>query len=318
MTAASRVQPDQYFTPQEWQGLSAKSSWRGLALVVHCWISIGVAMWCGWRWPSCVPLMVLFIGNRQLGLFILMHDAAHGLLHPNRKLNDWVARCFCGNELDAYRPYHLQHHRYVQQSEDPDLVLSAPFPISRASLLRKITRDLTGQTFFKQRLDGLVQRLRERTAAQRLEPAQSAWRIVGRELFRQRVFLLSNGIGLAVFGVAGVAWVWLLMWLLPMATWLPLVSRLRNISEHALIAQNGTNPLRHARTTHANWVERLLIAPYWVNFHCEHHMFTQVACWNLPKAHRLLASKGVTQDMQLQSGYLSMLRQAAPLTGAVV
>ena len=76
------------------------------------------------------------------------------------------------------------------------------------------------------------------------------------------------------------------MWLLPMATWLPLVSRLRNIAEHALVEQNGTDPLRHARTTHANLLERLFIAPYWVNYHCEHHMFTQIPCWNLAQAHR--------------------------------
>src|SRR5690606_24792836 len=54
--------------------------------------------------------------------------------------------------LDAYRPYHLTHHKYAQQAEDPDLVLSAPFPVTRASLRRKIVRDLTGQTFFKQRI----------------------------------------------------------------------------------------------------------------------------------------------------------------------
>ena len=57
-----------------------------------------------------------------------------------------------GASLVAYRPYHLAHHKYAQQAEDPDLVLSAPFPVTRASLRRKILRDLTGQTFFKQRV----------------------------------------------------------------------------------------------------------------------------------------------------------------------
>ena len=103
------------------------------------------------------------------------------------------------------------------------------------------------------------------------------------------------------------------MWLLPMMTWLPLITRLRNISEHALVAKNEPDPLRHARTTHANLLERVLIAPYWVNYHCEHHMFTQIACWKLPRAHRILHRNNVTARMELQPGYWAMLRLASAI-----
>jgi fatty acid desaturase len=302
MSAAARVKPEQFFAAQEWAVLSARSSWRGLALVLHCWLVIGTAIVIGATWTPMVPLMVVVIGNRQLGLLILMHDAAHGLLHPNRAINDWVARWFCGSELDAYRPYHLQHHRYVQQSEDPDLVLSAPFPVTASSLRRKIIRDLTGQTFFKQRFGPVIGRIRVR------KPGEAVWPLVADEVKRQRVFLSLNAGGFALFAAAGLGWAWLLMWLLPMATWLPLVTRLRNIAEHALIAQNGTDPLRHARTTRANLLERFCIAPYWVNYHCEHHMFTQIPCWNLPAAHRALVEKGVAERMEVQPGYATVLR----------
>ena len=305
VSAAARVKPDDFFTPDEWRVLSGRSSWKGLALVAHCWLAIGVAMGLGVMWPVLLPLAMIVVGNRQLGLFILMHDAAHGALHTNRRINDWVGTWFCGAELAAYRAYHLQHHRFVQQSEDPDLVLSAPFPVTRSSLRRKILRDLSGQTFYKQRLGPLVRKLRER------DRRTAVWSLLAAEAQRQRVFLLGNALGLAVFCALGLWWAWLLMWLLPMATWLPLVTRLRNISEHALVAQNEPDPLRHARTTHANWFERMLVAPYWVNYHCEHHMFTQIACWNLPLAHRLLERRGVTQRMELQPGYLQLLRRAS-------
>ena len=310
--AAARVRPETFFSTVEWAALSAKSRWRGLLLVAHCWAVIGVAMGVGIVWPLTIPLVVMVIGNRQLGLFILMHEAAHGLLHPSRSVNDTVARWLCGHELGVYRPYHLQHHRFVQQTDDPDLALSAPFPISPASLRRKIIRDLTGQTFFKQRFGALHQRLKARA------PGQSAWSLVRAEAQTQRVFLGANAAGLAVFSVAGLGWAWLLMWLLPMATWLPLVSRLRNIAEHALMVQNSVDPLRHARTTHASPLERVLIAPYWVNYHGEHHMFTQVPCWNLPAAHRLLAARGVTDRMEVQSGYARVLQLATTLANAVV
>ena len=305
MSPAARVKPEEFFTPDEWLLLSSRSSFNGLALLAHCWLVIGLAVAIGVSWPVTIPLMVMVIGTRQLGLFILMHDAAHGLLHPSRRMNDAAAKWFGGAELDVYRPYHLQHHRFVQQTADPDLVLSAPFPITPASLKRKIWRDISGQTFVKQRFGPLAEKLKRRASN------QAAWPLVLQELKAQRVFFITNGLGLIVFTVAGVWWAWLALWLLPMACWLPLVTRLRNIAEHALVAENNADPLRHARTTHASFLERAFIAPYWVNYHAEHHLFTQIPCWNLPKAHRILASKGVTQRMEVQPSYRAVLRLAA-------
>ena len=317
MTAASRVKPEEFFSPQEWAALSARSAWKGLALVAHCWLVIGAAIGMGVLWPITIPLAVMLVGNRQLGLFILMHDAAHGALHPNRRLNDWVGKWLCGSDLHAYRSYHLQHHRFVQQTEDPDLILSAPFPVTRASLRRKMMRDITGQTFYKQRFGGLITQVKAELKAR--DKDATAWPIVWAQARQQRHFLIGNTIGFALFCAAGLGWAWLLMWLLPMATWLPVITRLRNIAEHALVAQNGSDPLRHARTTHASLLERLVIAPYWVNYHSEHHMFTQIACWNLPLAHRILKRKGVTARMELQPGYLAVLKlasSAAPAAAA--
>ena len=125
-------------------------------------------------------------------------------------------------------------------------------------------------------------------------------------------FIVGNALGFAVFAVAGLGWTWLLLWLLPMATWLPLVTRIRNIAEHALVGRDQPDPLRQARTTHAGVVERALLAPYWVNYHLEHHLFTQLPCWKLPKAHALLRQRGVTARMEVQPGYATVLRLAAP------
>ena len=304
MAAAPRARPDDFFSPDDWRMLSARSSWRGLWLVVHCWGVIGLAMVAGALWPLTIPLGVLVVGARQLGLFILMHDAAHGLLHPNRRVNDRLAQWFCSSSLHDYRPYHLQHHRYVQQAEDPDLPLSAPFPISRVSLRRKLLRDLSGQTFFKQRLSPLWNSVRARRAAGApLEPQSQ-------ELVRGQRFLIGNTLGFVVFAVAGHGGLWLVLWLLPMASWLPLISRVRNIAEHALVGQGQADPLRQARTTRAGWPARALLAPYWVNFHSEHHLFTQLPCWQLPRAHALLQRQGTTARMEIEPGYAAVLQRA--------
>ena len=55
----------------------------------------------------------------------------------NKAINEFVGQWLCavpvGADLASYRSYHLQHHQFTQQPEDPDLSLSAPFPISKDS-----------------------------------------------------------------------------------------------------------------------------------------------------------------------------------------
>ena len=305
MAVAPRAKPHNFFTTAEWAMLSARSQWRGIWLVAHCWAVIGVAMALAARWPATLPLVVMVVGTRQLGLFILMHDAAHAVLHRDRSVNDWVGYWFCSSALYAYRTYHLQHHRYVQQTEDPDLVLSAPFPITRLSLLRKVVRDLTGQTFLKQRFGPLLQSVRGEASG------RSKLTTLGAELSKNRRFFIGNSLGFCAFAAFDYGWLWLGAWLLPMATWLQMVSRFRNIAEHALIAQNEADPRRQARTTRANAIERAMLAPYWVNYHCEHHMFTSVPCWKLPLAHELLHRQRQLPHMEIASGYVALLARAS-------
>ena len=280
-------------------------------LVAHAWAVIAAAVAVGVLWPILIPLCVMVIGTRQLGLAILMHEAAHGALHPNLKVNDALGHWLCavpvGASLAAYRPYHLSHHRLAQQAEDPDLVLSAPFPVSPASLRRKIIRDLTGQTFFKQRVLLPIALMRSGPDT-RSEPAHDYEAVVtGRSVLP---FLGVNLALVIVLSLAGVWWAYFVLWLLPMATWFPMVTRIRNIAEHACVEGSATDPWRAARTTRASWWERAFIAPYWVNFHAEHHLFMHVPCWNLLRLHRAIAKTPKAPGMELAPNYVSVLRIA--------
>ena len=307
MAVAARVNPKDYFTAEEWARLTPRSSWKGLALVAHCWAMIFAAGAMAAVWPITIPLAIMIIGARQLGLGILMHDAAHGALHPNLKVNDWVGEWLCSPAVERYRKYHLAHHKFAQQSEDPDLVLSAPFPITRTSMRRKIVRDLTGQTWFKQRFGDFQKKLGARKAGEPVAP------IVWAEIVKQRRWLLVNAAVILATSLAGYWWAWFLLWLLPRATWQMMITRFRNIAEHALVAKNEPDPLRHARTTRAGLIERALLAPYYVNYHGEHHLFMHAPCYRLPRINRMLRAKGVTQRMETQPNYLAMLRRAAPV-----
>jgi fatty acid desaturase len=311
MPAVARIDPKTIFTAEEWRHLTSRSSWRGMWLVAHAWgtIAAGIALVTLWPNPLTWLIAVMIVGTRQLGLAILMHEAAHGGLHANRTINEFVGQWLCavpvGADLSSYRAYHLQHHKFTQQPEDPDLALSAPFPISKVSYRRKAIRDLTGQTFVKQRLPLLLALFRP--AETDADVSHESFVSAGRE--KTLRFLVVNAVLFALFWLAGAGIWYFGVWLVAMATWLSLVTRIRNIAEHACTT-TGEDPFSHARTTLANPVERLFIAPYWVNYHAEHHLFMYLPCYRLPDAHRMLIDKGLIKRMDVRPGYLDVMRLA--------
>ena len=133
-------------------------------------------------------------------------------------------------------------------------------------------------------------------------------RVADRPVLR---FWIINLIAISVLTVFGYWWAWPALWVVPLATWFPLVTRLRNIAEHAMV-DTTDDPFTHARTTLANPIERLLIAPFWVHFHAEHHLFMYLPCYNLAAAHRLLMQKGFRDRMRIAKSYGEVLAKAAP------
>ena len=309
MASLKRVKPGDFFTALQWHQISRRSDLKGIGMIVHAWTVIFAMMaLCIWQ-PLFIILAIPIIGARQLGLAIIMHEAAHGGVSKSKKLNDflglWLAGAPIGGSLKSYRPYHLLHHKFTQQAQDPDIGLSAPFPITKRSLRRKIIRDLTGQTFYKQRFNQISNALGlnlRKTGGNENRATQAREAVIP--------FLLTNFILLAGLTLAGVWWAFFILWLLPLATWNQLVTRLRNIAEHAVIPDDN-DPLRHARTVRTNALEKAIIAPYWVNYHCEHHMFMHVPCYNLPLAHKYLQQNGHAPKMEIQSGYRRILDQAS-------
>lgn len=333
MPAVRLADPRALFGREEWAALTTLSRWRGVWLVVHAWgaiaLAIGLALWA---WAALGPIAgvpavlaaIVLVGGRQLGLAILMHDGAHGLLHPNRKLNNFLGGWLCGaptgTDLKAYRAYHLKHHKFTQQAEDPDLPLSAPFPVSKASLRRKIARDLTGRTFLKQR--GAMAREGLAGARAMLRASLGRGEASDRDVVYAKTlvrFVLTNGIVLAVGWVAvrlagGSGWLGLApfaIWLAALATVFQLIVRIRNIAEHACAPVGSEDPFTHARTTLAGPLARATLAPYWVNFHSEHHLFMGVPCYRLPLAHRKLGAAGHLEKMWVAPGYRAVLRQVS-------
>jgi fatty acid desaturase len=287
--------------------LRQRSEWRGGALIAHAWAVIlgSIALVAIFPNPVTWVLALMPIGSRQLGLAILMHDGAHGCLWANSVRNMALSQWLCAYPIFAdtlaYRRYHLAHHAHTQQDEDPDLPLSAPFPITWASYRRKLWRDLSGQTGYQQRKAQFLNALGDP-----LWPVVQRLRHFGERLGPQ---FAANGVLFAGLALAGVWWAYLLLWLLPLLTWMMVVSRIRNIAEHAVVP-DPDDPLRNTRTTKAGLIERAFIAPYFVNYHLEHHLLMYVPCYNLPKVHAILMRGPHAARMEVQPNYLSVLRIA--------
>ena len=81
------------------------------------------------------------------------------------------------------------------------------------------------------------------------------------------------------------------------------------MAEHSMV-EDSTDPLRNTRTTYANWLERLLFAPYYVNYHLEHHMMMGVPSYNLPKMHKLIKERGFYEIGLLEKNYWRIVRKA--------
>jgi fatty acid desaturase len=302
-----RIRARDLMTDQELAEVRTRSTWKGVVLIAHAWALIlgAMAMVAIWPNPLTFVLAIAVIGSRQLGLAILMHDGAHGSLAKNDWLNMVLSQWFCAYpvfaETRAYRRYHLQHHARTQQSDDPDLILSAPFPITKPSYRRKFWRDITGRTGYAQRKAQLLNALGD--------PSWSIGRRAAHFVDKLGPQFAFNLIFLAALTAAGIWWAYPLLWLLPLLTWMMVITRIRNIAEHAVVPDHD-DPLRNTRTTRANFLERLFIAPYYVNYHLEHHLLYYVPCYNLPRVHQILSRGPHAARMEVQPSYAAVLRLA--------
>ena len=285
--------------------LRERSDAWGVGLVAHAWGVIALAIFLATRFPGVVTitLAVLAIGSRQLGLVILMHDAAHGMLARTPWLNRLLGQALCAWPMLAdawmYRRYHLQHHANTQQAGDPDLALTGQYPISRRSLYRKFLRDLSGRTGFAQR----AAQFRAAFGPTTLAPGGRLVHFAG-VLGPQ---CAANVVLCGLFTAFGHWYSYALFWVLPLLTWHQLVLRIRNIAEHACVSPGDS--FGNARTTLANWLERVFIAPYWVNYHLEHHLLMWVPCHRLPLLHRMLREQGHGERMRVRRGYRAVLAE---------
>jgi fatty acid desaturase len=318
-TAATGDHWRRAFSSEEIHALRRVSNLHGAWMVASNWLLIAAAATLVAWWPNVltVILALFLIGSRQLGLAIVMHEAAHRTLFTSRRLNDWVGNWLAAYwiflSVELYRPYHLQHHAHTGSERDPDLILKRGFPTSPKSMARKVARDLLGIVGLK-RLVGTAGFLASAAWGKGARRGQAVT-FMGTEVARgDAVRALVGFVGTQGALLGGL---WALgrpeLFLLWAGAWLTtqnLVTRIRSIAEHAMTPPTD-DPFHNTRTVRAGWPARLFVAPNRVNYHLEHHLLMTVPHHRLPRLHAILQERGLLRGACVAESYGQVLRAAA-------
>jgi fatty acid desaturase len=273
LTAAARPQPEVRAE------LRRIPNARNVVTVLGCYvqsfgvIAAAVAIDRWWAWV----LAFLLMGRAQALYAILGHEAAHRLLFSGKRVNDFVGRWLLAYPglvpFDAYRRGHMAHHKDELGPNEPDLMLYANYPTTRASMRRKLTRDALFVSGYKN-LRLLARALR------RPSSRPQALRIVAVQLAIW-----------AVFVVVGHPWLYPLLWLAPWLTVWRVLNRLRAIAEHGGMTRSEDRRL----TTHVvrqRPLARFWMVPYNTGWHLAHHVDSGIPFRKLPALHEELVRSG--------------------------
>lgn len=273
-------------TPSKANGGSSRPAlaWPTVrALIIEvavCVVCMGGAM-AHFRWWTVLPAMVI-VATRQHALFILYHDAVHVLIARKRRLNDFIINVAAGVPMllpvHLYRRFHMSHHTTLGSENDTERVLLYRYqPWNYRPLPAwKLALQLLGDVFLvNQALTGLSLFLEKRKSDSRLRlpsKASSPETLVLQGLFFS---------GLAIWGYLDIASLgrFSLLWFVPLVTLTMAIQKVRSFAEHAdLDAPELTyswNP---------GLAGRLVLWPYNIGYHREHHTRPGVPWYELPVA----------------------------------
>ena len=286
--------------------LTRRSAWRAALAVTEDFVVLALAIGAAlYWWPSPLVLIpaILLIGSRQHALFIIAHDAAHYLLFGHRGINDAVGRLCAtlqGLSMCSYRVIHRMHHNNLYGELDPDTALHGGYPRGRMYLVKKLLKDLTGQTAWKTYAYFLFAAPALNTATNKaIRPLDDTSDRLRTDARSDRNWVIAfHALALVAAAATGYLVQYLVLWVLPLVTVVQAILRLRAIAEHGATT-DFSSPLTAARTNLGPAWLRWLLFPHNVNFHIEHHLYASVPMYNLPRLHREMRRQGVLDGAEV-------------------
>ncbi len=254
---------------------------QGAALAFDWSIMFGAAFLChSYFNPLTYMLALVVIASRQHALLVIMHEAAHLRVSKKIWLNDFIGDCLAAYPIlistDFYRKHHTAHHRHTNTQEDPDWVRKInlkewQYPQSQRQIALSF-----GKTF----LIGGYQWL------------ALMWAISGPDWKKKGLYW---GAVVAAVCYLGVFKEFLLYWMVPLLTVLPVIQRVRSTSEH--FGLDRTHEFNGTRNVMIGLGEKFFLAPHNINYHLAHHMYPSVPFYNLKAFHESLNKFEAYRDL---------------------
>jgi fatty acid desaturase len=243
-------------------------------------------------WTFTIAFLV--VSARQQALLNIEHECIHGTFVRGRRWNEHIATLFCaspvGSPWHASKARHLAHHRLLGDPRDPDGPLhGGDNKATRLGFLRHFALGLVGGYAVMVLLGGDGPKIE-------VDPK-----------LRRRDLLDLAIAQLMLFGICTLVfawWVYPLLWVAPLVTLTTVFHLLRSFSEHAITTAERDEHTNRLVTTTSNRIERFLVAPYWMNFHSEHHLFPWVPAQYLPEVRRRLEGHDDLPPRLTRASYL--------------
>ncbi len=295
---------------------SDAAAWR-LIIINYALILLALLLPVVWQSIFSYIISLVLLGNRQLGLGILMHDCAHHALFLSKNANQWVGRWLCAAPIlaqyDGYQRYHLKHHANAGTRDDPDYVNYRSYPVSRMAVIRKIARDCFAITGTKNFILVMLMHagiIHYDMAYKSVDRQSLSWQQMLFNLWRNLYRSLIMHVAMLAFCLAIGSLLNYALWWIAYFTTFSLFSRIRNAAEHASVPDLlDVDPRLHARTVKAGVLARFTVAPNHVNYHIEHHWLPQVPPYHLAALHQYLVNEGALEGAEILPSYTEVLRK---------
>lgn len=235
-----------------------------MTLVVLTLLSISFfAIYQTAKSPSLVTILAITLcGTSFYWIQFVIHEASHGTLFSNRRLNDSVGGFFCllaGINFATYRRNHMLHHRFKGQKEDPEHIHFFNFSLTsdreqaRGLLISTLLGLSTAKTIIATKSIGTP-----------LVKSTITWTLV---LYISSILYLSTNLAQATIIAMCIA--------LAICCIALFLNRLRSILEHS--SYNETDPnIKYAEYNFSPSILALVLAPFNFRIHKTHHMNTRL------------------------------------------
>ncbi len=268
--------------------------------MVLCWCVIV----CAWAMVAfhttwwTVLLAIPIVGTRAYALMILAHDGMHRRLFPGFRANDLFSDLFIVGSFGAINRInnrnHLAHHRLLTLTVDPDRY---KYSCLNKNTPLKLVGYLIGGHVALSIWNVLV--------GSNKSSAKSEQR--GYTLRDLAILVGWQGI-LWTAGVHFIGW-WAVpvLWYFPFFSFALLGDNFRTFAEHTQPEPDEVGDTHRLITFDSNPIERLFFAPFNMNYHTVHHLWTSIPYYNLPTADAEIRDNPAAVGLEWRKSYIGFL-----------